>query len=204
MTGEQSKTSKISREHHIDVSASGLVTVAGGKWTTYRRMAEDALSFAAGKGLLERRNCVTRQTPLHGARAMETTGDPYRAEYGSDAGLLDALVAGEPELGTTLDPALPYTLAEVVFAVRCEMARTLEDVLSRRTRALLLDERGDPSRGTHGGRTDAAGTGRGRRLECRRAEDFCGARHGQVPCFGSLTMSADSGTTACKAAPTKV
>ncbi len=141
VTGQQSKTSKISREHHIDVSASGLVTVAGGKWTTYRRMAEDALSVAASKGLLERRACITRQTPLHGARTMETTGDPYRAEYGSDAGLLDALVAGEPGLGTRLDPALPYTLAQVVFAVRCEMARTLEDVLSRRTRALLLDER---------------------------------------------------------------
>ena len=140
VTGEQSKTSKISREHHIDVSASGLVTVAGGKWTTYRRMAEDAMSFAAGKGLLERRACITRHTPLHGARTMETTGDPYRAEYGSDAGMLDALTAGEPGLGARLDAGLPYTLAQIVFAVRDEMARTLEDVLSRRTRALLLDE----------------------------------------------------------------
>ena len=141
VTGSESKTSKISREHHIDVSAGGLVTVAGGKWTTYRRMAEDALSFAAAQGLLERRTCVTRETPLHGARTLEPGSDPYRAEYGSDTGLLDALVVEEPELGERLDPQLPYTLAQAVFAVRYEMARTLEDVLSRRTRALLLDER---------------------------------------------------------------
>ena len=144
VTGEQSTTSKISREHHIDLSASGLITVAGGKWTTYRRMAEDALSFAVSKGLLERRACVTRTTRLHGAidgvGTTDATGDPYRAEYGTDAGLLDALIAEEPRLSARLDPELPYTLAQVVFAVRCEMARTLEDVLSRRTRALLLDE----------------------------------------------------------------
>ena len=139
VTGEQSTTSKISREHHIDVSASGLVTVAGGKWTTYRRMAEDALRFAAEKGLVERRTCVTRETPLHGAHKTDLTGDAYRAEYGSDAGVLDTLVAGEPGLEELFDPKLPYALAQAVFAVRYEMARTLEDVLSRRTRALLLD-----------------------------------------------------------------
>ena len=141
VTGPESNTSKISREHHIDVSANGLVTVAGGKWTTYRRMAEDALSFAVGKGLLERRACITRNTPLHGARSMEPASDPFHAEYGTDAGLLETLVAEVPELGERLDPDLPYTLAQAVFAVRFEMARTLEDVLSRRTRALLLDER---------------------------------------------------------------
>ncbi len=139
VTGAESKTSKISREHHIDVSASGLVTVAGGKWTTYRRMAEDALRLAAERGLLERRVCVTREMPLHGATAVPTDGDPYRAEYGSDVLRLDALVAEEPGLGEQLDAELPYTLAQAVFAVRFEMARTLEDVLSRRTRALLLD-----------------------------------------------------------------
>ena len=152
VTGQESKTSKISREHHIDVSASGLVTVAGGKWTTYRRMAEDALSFAAGRGLLERRACITGKTPLHGADhgadGADRSGtlaagqsDLHRAEYGSDTSLLDAMILSEPELALPLEAALPYSMAQAVFAVRHEMARTLEDVLSRRTRALLLDER---------------------------------------------------------------
>ena len=69
------------------------------------------------------------------------TENPYRDEYGTDAGLLDELAIEEPALLERLDPALPYTLAQAVFAVRFEMARTLEDVLSRRTRALLLDQR---------------------------------------------------------------
>jgi glycerol-3-phosphate dehydrogenase len=156
VTGQESKTSKISREHHIDVSETGLVTVAGGKWTTYRRMAEDAMSFAAGKGLLERRHCVTAKTLLHGTEPevanerqkylqevpREASGTaPQKAEYGTDSCRLDALVAAEPVLAGRLDPELPYTMSQVVFAVREEMARTLEDVLSRRTRALLLDER---------------------------------------------------------------
>jgi glycerol-3-phosphate dehydrogenase len=144
VTGQGATTSKISREHHIDVSATGLVTVAGGKWTTYRRMAQDTLDFAAAKGLLERRPCVTGQTPLHGAPALGTgtsqsTADPQRAEYGTDTTLLDRLIADKPILAGPIDPELPYTLAQALFAVRFEMARTLEDVLSRRTRALLLD-----------------------------------------------------------------
>jgi glycerol-3-phosphate dehydrogenase len=139
VTGSATSTSKISREHRIDVSPRGLITVAGGKWTTYRRMAQDALEFAIRHQMLPPSACVTATTPLHGADHAASAQDPYLAEYGADIGIIQGLMAREPQLAQTIDPALPYTFAEVVFAVRYELARTLEDVLSRRTRALLLD-----------------------------------------------------------------
>lgn len=139
VTGDAEHTSKLSREHHIDVSKQGLITVAGGKWTTYRRMAEDALNFAAKKGMLEARTCVTGTTRLRGAAENLNGDDPYLREYGSDAEAVEALIAEDAALGAKLDPELPYTLAQAVYAVRWEMARTVEDVLSRRTRALLLN-----------------------------------------------------------------
>jgi glycerol-3-phosphate dehydrogenase len=139
VTGQGATTSKISREHHIDVSAKGLVTVAGGKWTTYRRMAEDAMEFAASHALLAKRRCVTGFTKLHGAHGEFETDDAYLREYGADGGLIGDLIAGDSSLAVMVDTELPYSFAQAMFAVRHEMARTLEDVLSRRTRALLLD-----------------------------------------------------------------
>jgi glycerol-3-phosphate dehydrogenase len=145
VTGKENKTSKLSREHHIDISQSGLVTVAGGKWTTYRQMAEDTLDAAVRGGLLERRSCITRTVPLWacpaGDCAREAGNNPYLAEYGTDILAIQALEGENPEWRAPLDPALPYTGSMVVYAVRQEFARTLEDVLSRRTRALLLNAR---------------------------------------------------------------
>jgi glycerol-3-phosphate dehydrogenase len=139
VTGKASKTSKISREHHIDASPHGLVTVAGGKWTTYRRMAEDTLNFMAHEGMIEKRPCVTDKVKLHGASAKALDGDVFLREYGDDTSVIEGIVTEEPGLSEFIDAALPYTFAQTVFAVRFEMARTLEDVLSRRTRSLLLD-----------------------------------------------------------------
>lgn len=139
VTGVGKTTSKLSREHHIDASASGLVTIAGGKWTTYRRMAEDAIGFAVKKGLLPERACITAATRLHGAPDVAPAVRNARAEYGTDRAALAQIEADRPSLGQPMDASLPYTLGMAVFAVRHEMARTLEDVLSRRTRALLLD-----------------------------------------------------------------
>jgi glycerol-3-phosphate dehydrogenase len=139
VTGKASKTSKISREHHIDASPHGLVTIAGGKWTTYRRMAEDTLNFMMREGMIEKRPCITDKVKLHGAPTQSVSGDVFLREYGSDASAIQAIIAEEPSLSELIDPTLPYTLAQVAFAVRFEMARTLEDVLSRRTRSLLLD-----------------------------------------------------------------
>ncbi|HEX5284336.1 MAG TPA: FAD-dependent oxidoreductase [Bryocella sp.] len=140
VTGTATKTSKLSREHTIEVSASGLITVAGGKWTTYRLMAEDTLSAAIRHGMLPDRHCVTRSVRLHGAPEQIASSSPL-SRYGSEAGEISRLWASDPEMATLLDPALPFTRAEVIFAARYEMARRVEDVLSRRMRALLLDTR---------------------------------------------------------------
>lgn len=143
VTGKENKTSKLSREHHIDLSKSGLITIAGGKWTTYRQMAEDTLNAAIRAGLLESRKCVTRDVALRGCPAAgqsnESGEDPHLAEYGTDVAAVRDIEQQSPELSAKINPALPYTGSTVVYAVRSEFARTLEDVLSRRTRSLLLN-----------------------------------------------------------------
>jgi glycerol-3-phosphate dehydrogenase len=138
VTGGQTKTSKLSREHTIEVSSSGLITIAGGKWTTYRRMAEDTLGVAIRRRMLPDRPCVTSTLRLHAAPAQPPGPGPL-SRYGTEAAEIAALWASDPEMSRQLDRALPFTRAEVLFAARFEMARTVEDVLSRRTRALLLD-----------------------------------------------------------------
>ncbi|MFZ4682988.1 MAG: FAD-dependent oxidoreductase, partial [Terrimicrobiaceae bacterium] len=128
-------TKAISRNHEVLVSDSGLVTIVGGKWTTYRKMAEDTLNHATIIGGLTEKPCVTENLQLHGYRSPEAAALPTAyAVYGSDAPKLEQLDGNTP-----LHPRLPYTKANVLWAVRYEMARTVEDVLSRRTRALLLD-----------------------------------------------------------------
>ncbi|MBK8978847.1 MAG: glycerol-3-phosphate dehydrogenase/oxidase [Planctomycetes bacterium] len=134
-------TAQLSRDHTIHIGRSGLVTIVGGKWTTYRNMAEDVVDHVATLAQLDERPCTTRRLRVHGYHAHgERFGD--LAAWGSDAPLIDDLVRAEPELGDVVVPGLPYRFAQVVFAVRTEMARTVEDVLSRRIRALLLDARG--------------------------------------------------------------
>ena len=140
VTGSQVKTSKLSREHTIEVAPSGLITIAGGKWTTYRRMAEDVLDTATRHDILSSRPCVTRTTRLHGAPEEPPAAGPL-SRYGTEAVAIEELCRQDPSLAEPLDSALPFTRAEVIFAARHEMARTVEDVLSRRTRALLLDAR---------------------------------------------------------------
>ncbi len=112
--GESAGTAALSRDHTIQISPSGLLTIAGGKWTTYRKMAEDAVDHAIVLGHLDERPCVTRELRIHGGDAPATEG-------------------------RTLHAALPITDAQVVRAAREEMARTVEDVLARRTLALFLN-----------------------------------------------------------------
>lgn len=128
-------TAKLARSHVIRTEKSGLITICGGKWTTYRRMAEEVVDQAIITGGLDKRTCKTKQLRLHGYK--EKTIDPY----GSDAHQLNDLIKEAPELGEPLHPKLPCTSAQVIWAVRAEMARTVEDVLSRRTRSLLLNAR---------------------------------------------------------------
>jgi glycerol-3-phosphate dehydrogenase len=136
-------TAALRRDHTLLVSASGLVTITGGKWTTYRRMGEDAIDAAAAVAGLPDRPSVTATLRLHGAPAAPAgaVAAAYAIRYGADAAELERLVAERLEWGEPLHPRLPYRAGEVVWAARHEMARGVEDVLARRTRALLLDAR---------------------------------------------------------------
>ncbi len=131
-------TSALARDHLLREEA-GLVSITGGKWTTYREMAEQAVDVAARVAQLPRRACRTVDLALHGA-TTEQVSAPLRP-YGSDAAAVQALAQARPEWAAPLHPRLPYVGAEVVWAARHEMARSVEDVLARRTRALLLDAR---------------------------------------------------------------
>ncbi len=136
--GAGGSTAALSRDHLISVSDSGLMTLSGGKWTTYRKMAEDAVDHAEMIGALDHRVCLTHHLPIHGADSSErNVGDPW-AVYGSDACAIRDLMATHSSLSQRLHPELEFVKAEVVWHVRHEMARTVEDVLARRTRALLL------------------------------------------------------------------
>ena len=137
---DSSKTSALSRDHTIHIDHSGLLTIVGGKWTTYRHMAEDTVDHAIMLGKLEDRPCITRDLRIHGYKQGD---DPHGGlwVYGSDAEKIQALAAASAELAKPLDAKLPQIAAEVVWAAREEMARTVEDVLARRTRALLLNAR---------------------------------------------------------------
>lgn len=136
------KTSKLSRDHTILVSPTGLITVTGGKWTTYRRMGFDTINRACEVAALPQATSRTLDLKLHGWTMDGTTGDPaWENVYGTDLRAVRALSAGEPALDALIHPRLPFRMREVVWAARYEMARTVEDVLARRTRALFLDAR---------------------------------------------------------------
>jgi glycerol-3-phosphate dehydrogenase len=139
-SGDGRLTAALSRDHTIHIDASGLLTTTGGKWTTYRNMAEDTVDQAADLARLAERPCVTRTLNVHG---FHPNADRFGAlgVYGSDALAIQDLVRETPALGAALHADLPYTGAEVVWAARHEMARTVEDVLARRTRALFLNAR---------------------------------------------------------------
>jgi glycerol-3-phosphate dehydrogenase len=138
--GDGKNTAELSRDHNLFISPSGLVTITGGKWTTYRKMAQDTIDQAAVVAGLERRPSVTENKRIHGWLKNVDPADPH-GYYGSDILRIRRLIAEEPSLGERLHRELPYLKAEVVWGVRHEMARTVEDVLSRRTRALLLNAR---------------------------------------------------------------
>lgn len=136
--GDGKNTASISRDHTLIVSESGLVTITGGKWTTYRKMAQDTIDQAATVGGLEITECVTENMRIHGWLKNVDKKDPLH-HYGADKVNIDRIIKNKPELGEKLHERLPYLKAEAVWAARNEMAMTVEDVLSRRTRALLLD-----------------------------------------------------------------
>jgi glycerol-3-phosphate dehydrogenase len=139
--GQAGSTAAISREHTVLISTSGLVTITGGKWTTYRKMGEDCVNRVTQIGSFPAVPSRTAALSLHGSSADAETFSPpaHLAVYGIDRKKVERLAASETGLGDLLHIRLPYLKAEVVWAAREEMARTVEDVLARRTRALLLD-----------------------------------------------------------------
>ena len=139
-SGGSRNTAALSRDHTLHIDASGLVNLAGGKWTTYRNMAEDCVNQAATLARLPDHASVTRSLNIHGYHPHAECFGSLRY-YGSDAPALQDLIRQEPALGEPLDEALSIAGVEVVWAVRQEMARGVEDVLARRTRALFLNAR---------------------------------------------------------------
>ena len=115
-----------------------MVTICGGKWTTYRHMAEDCVNQAATLARLPEKACITGHLNIHGFHSTSAKFGHLWA-YGSDAPMVRDLELSDPAWAEPLDPALPYTGAEVIWALRHELAVTLEDVLARRTRALFLN-----------------------------------------------------------------
>lgn len=134
---DKNSTKEISRDHKLVISASGLITITGGKWTTYRRMAEEAVDLAVQQAQLKAKPCLTKNLKIHGCTDIRK-GD-FLDVYGSDRFAIEQLVKQHPILAEKLHPDFPYIDAEVVWAARNEMAETVEDILSRRLRVLFID-----------------------------------------------------------------
>ena len=137
--GDKSNTKEISRGHQILISETGLVSILGGKWTTYRQMAEEVVNAAIREAGLTQKPCKTRTLPIHG-KTQDLQADGLTV-YGSDAQGILKLESQNPKLKELIHPDYPFRLSQVVWAVRHEMARTIEDVLARRVRLLFLDAR---------------------------------------------------------------
>ena len=181
--GEGKNTASLSRDHVIHVDQNGLLTIVGGKWTTYRSMAEDCVNHAVMLGSLEERPCGTRHLKVHGYHQnAEKFGS--LAAYGTDAVAIQALMRARPELGGKLHLDLPYCAAEIVWAARAEMARTLEDALSRRTRALPLNARAATEMAPRAAALMAAELGRDQSWIREQVADFALLAKGYLPAEG--------------------
>ena len=138
--GDSTKTKEISRSHKVMISDSGMITITGGKWTTFRKMGEDTVDKAIKSNFLPDRKSASEDLKIHGAQENVNFKDPYYF-YGSDNEHIEAIIKENPELGEPLHPDYSYRKADVIWAARYEMSRTAEDFLARRIRVLFLDAR---------------------------------------------------------------
>ncbi len=138
--GEGKETKEISRGHNINISLDGLISIIGGKWTTYRKIGEDAVNNAIMLGNLNDNPSVTSKMKLHGFMLDVDKNDHLRW-YGSDALKIRAIIDKDPKMGEIIIEPYPYFKAQIVWAARNEMAQTVEDFLARRIRLLFLDAR---------------------------------------------------------------
>ena len=134
---KSARTASLSRDHVIRIAESGLVTITGGKWTTVRKMAEDCVNRACKSAGIPSNPCATKDLKLHGFTTNQLNDD--RAYYGADLAAIQEIESEFPSLGKPLDSSLPIRGSDVVWAAQQEMARTVEDVLARRTRSLFLN-----------------------------------------------------------------
>ena len=178
-SGASSNTASLSRDHTIHIDPSGLLTIAGGKWTTYRHMAEDCVDHASTLARLPEKTCVTRHLNVHGFHRQASNFGSLSV-YGSDALLIQDLMRADASLASPLHPALPYCGAEVIWAARTEMARTIEDVLARRTRALFLNARAAIEMAPATARLLAAELSRDEKWEAEQVDQFRALAAGYV------------------------
>lgn len=136
---DTNSTKEISRDHKLIVSDSGLVTITGGKWTTYRKMSEETINEVIRTAGLENRECVTKDLKIHSSEVSSSKS--HLKIYGTDRVFIERLIDENSEWNTKLHPDFPNIKAEVIWAVRNEMAYTVEDVLARRLRILFVDVR---------------------------------------------------------------
>jgi glycerol-3-phosphate dehydrogenase len=169
---DKSSTAAVSRDHTILIASSGLVTVTGGKWTTYRKMAQDVIDKSSALGGLPARPSVTAELKLHGWSVAQGRNGTWDEVYGSDLSALNQLANERPHLRDTLHQRLPFRKVEVVWAAQEEMARTVEDVLARRTRALFLDARASIEMAPEAARLLAETLGRDAIWQQKQIEDF--------------------------------
>lgn len=135
-SGDSENTAAISRDHTLNISRSGLLTITGGKWTTYRKMAEDTIDQAIHLARLDYEESVTKELRIHGYHShADEFGD--LEIYGSDAISINELLHKDQKYNKKIHPLFPVTVGEVIWAVRNEMAMTIDDFLARRTRMLL-------------------------------------------------------------------
>lgn len=179
--GSGGSTAQLSRDHSILVSPSGVVTVVGGKWTTYRRMGEDTINRAADVASLAKAPSRTADLKLHGYMPQpDSAASPWEQVYGTDLAALQTLSAQDPDLEALLHPRLPFRRREVVAAVRYEMARTLEDVLARRTRALFMDAHAAIEAAPHVAKLMARELNRSEQWETASVADFTRTAQGYL------------------------
>lgn len=170
---EGKSTKEVSRSHKIIVSETGLITITGGKWTTYRKMAEEIIDKAITKGKLPHKSCNTEHLAIHGNKATNNLDrENHLYIYGSDIPKIIQLQEEEPELKEKLHPDYEFTIAEVIWAVRYEMARTVDDVLARRVRLLFLDARAAIECAEKTARLIAKELGRDENWIAKEIEDF--------------------------------
>jgi len=177
--GDGMNTAALSRDHTIHIDHSGLITIAGGKWTTYRNMAQDCVDQAAMLAGLPEQPCVTKRLNLYGFH-QQADRFGHLSVYGADAPEIERLAKKSPPLGERLHEDLPYIGAEVLWAVQQEMARTLEDVLARRTRALVLNARAAVAMAPKAASIMAEGLSRDDLWQAQQLEAFTSIARGYV------------------------